>query len=289
MKPLYMWAGGKTKMIPKYQSSPGIPYDGYETFVEPFFGGGAMLIHIAQNNKSVKNFVINDINKEIVGIYSAIKSDVDGFMNECDVYVNKYLPLLKDDRKKYFYEVRESYIKDYPAWSPTKESATLYFLMKTAFNGVFQTTKEAKGRFATPAGLLNQKTSVYDKKNVLEWNNLLQIISVKSGDWKDAIDISSGKAFFFFDPPYRDSFTQYAQEFSDDDHKELIEFCKTADTKGHKVFYCNRDAGDTFYLDNKGQLSIEYYDVKYTAGRRATTEDGKKEAKKAREILLYNI
>ena len=38
-----MWAGGKNKMIPKYQNDPGIPYSGYDTFVEPFFGGGIIL------------------------------------------------------------------------------------------------------------------------------------------------------------------------------------------------------------------------------------------------------
>ena len=69
MKPLYMWAGGKNKMIPKYLEKPGIPYSGYTTYAEPFFGGGAMMIHIAENNPSVKRFVLNDINQEIVGLY----------------------------------------------------------------------------------------------------------------------------------------------------------------------------------------------------------------------------
>ena len=41
MKPLYIWAGGKNKMIPKYLENPGIPSD-KTTFIEPFFGGGAV-------------------------------------------------------------------------------------------------------------------------------------------------------------------------------------------------------------------------------------------------------
>lgn len=36
LKPLYMWAGGKNKMIPKYKENPGIPVRGYTTYVEPF-------------------------------------------------------------------------------------------------------------------------------------------------------------------------------------------------------------------------------------------------------------
>ena len=60
--------------------------------------------------------------------------------------------------------------------------------------------------------------------------------------------------------------------------------------------YCNRDAGDDFYTKNQGQLDINYYDIKYTAGRRATetvSEEGKEDktvrtAKAAKEVLLYS-
>lgn len=275
-------------MIPKYTESPGIPYSGYDTYVEPFFGGGAMMIHIYENNPNINKFVLNDINPEIVGLYNAIKNDVQNFIAECDVYCNQYLPLSKEKRKEYFYKIRKSYITDYPNWSKTKEAATLYFLMKTAFNGIFQSTIEAKGRFCTPAGLLNQKDKVYDVDNVLEWNKFLQRVDIYSGDWKDCVDKIEGKAFYFFDPPYRDSFTQYGQDFTDAKALEVIEFSKKADSEGHLVMFCNREAGDSFYVDNQGNLDIKYYDIKYTAGRRATESDGKRTAKQAKEILLHS-
>jgi DNA adenine methylase len=299
MKPLYMWAGGKNKMIPKYQETPGIPLSGYDTYVEPFFGGGAMMIHIYENNPTVKKFILNDINPEIVGLYRAIRDNVDEFIRECDSYCTHYLSLNKADRKKYFYDIRTQYITEsvYQTWSATKESATLYFLMKTAFNGIWQSTKQAKGRFCTPCGLLNQKTSVYDVDNVREWNKFLQKVSIHSGEWKHCLGSNiEGRALFFFDPPYRDSFTQYGTDFGDEKHLELIDFCKKADSEQHLVMYCNRDAGDTFYTDNQGQLEISYYDIKYTAGRRATqtvsTEGAEdttvKTAKAAKEVLLYS-
>lgn len=288
MKPLYMWAGGKTKMIPKYEDRPGIPKSGYDVFVEPFFGGGALTVYLNKNNPTVKNIVINDINTEIIGLYHAIKNDVNNFTQEVDALSSQYLPMDKKDRKDFFYQTRTSYIKDYTSWSKTKESAVLYFLMKTAFNGIFQSTKEAKGRFATPAGLLNQTTKVYDKDNVLEWHTFLQKVDIRSGDWKDCVKDIEGRAFFFMDPPYRDSFAQYEQEFPDSAHLDLINFCKEADKAGHLVFYCNRDAGDDFYVDNKGDLELQYYDVTYTAGRRSTDENKQKQAKKAKEILLFS-
>ena len=288
MKPLYIWAGGKNKMIPKYKATPKIPVSGYDTFVEPFFGGGAMMIHIYQS-APIKRFVINDINQEIIGIYEAIKTNVNDFTKRMDYLQSKYIPLDKSDRKKFYYDLREEYIQNWKKWTVIDESATLYFLMKTGFNGIWQTKKDSNGRFATPSGLLNQKKEVYDKNNVLEWNIFLQKVDIFCGDWKTCCNNIQGKSFYFMDPPYRDSFTQYAQVFGDAKHIELIDWCKKADQRGDLVFYCNRDAGDDFYIQNKGALKIQYYDVTYTAGRRSTGEDGKYQAKTAREILLHNV
>jgi DNA adenine methylase len=256
--------------------------------VEPFFGGGAMMIHMYENNLNIKRFVLNDVNPEIVGLYRAIKSHVAEFIRIVDSYADPYLKMTKADRKTFYYETRKKYSTDYHGWGTTEESAVLYFLMKTAFNGIWQTTKEAKGRFCTPCGLLNQTGSVYDKDNVMEWNRFLQRVDIYSGDWTACVDEIGERALYFFDPPYRDSFTQYGQTFGDDCHKDLIDFCKKADAAGHLVMYCNRDADDDFYTKNQGQLSIDYYDIKYTAGRRSTDEAGARQAKAAREILLYS-
>ena len=292
MKPLYIWAGGKNKMISKYLQEPSIPYSGYDTFCEPFFGGGAMMIHIYKNNPSCKRFIINDINKEIMGIYSAIKYDVHGFIYRMDELQQQYLPLSKEDRKVFYYALREQYGTNWKQWTPTEESATLYFLMKTGFNGIWQTNKQSNGRFGTPSGLLNQTDTVYDKANVLEWNVFLKKATLYSGDWKKCTKYTEGKTFFFMDPPYRGSFTSYDQTFNDDQQVELIEFCVNRSLAGDAVMYCNRDVGDDFYIQHKAHLDISYYDVTYTAGRRKQTkeEDGSisHSAKKAKEILLHS-
>jgi DNA adenine methylase len=288
-----MWAGGKNKMIPKYQVTPGIPLSGYDTYAEPFFGGGAMMIHVYKNNPTVKNFVLNDINPEIIGLYHAIKNHVAEFIRVVDSYADPYLKMNKADRKAFYYDTRKHYATAYQGWGSTEESAVLYFLMKTAFNGIWQTTKESNGRFCTPSGLLNHKDSVYDKNNVMDWNRFLQRVTIHSGPWQQCVDELPGRVFYFFDPPYRDSFTQYGTTFDDSAHVELIDFCKSADQDNHLVMYCNRMAGDndTFYATNQGHLSINYYDIKYTAGRRATEEKDDKTvrtAKAAQEVLLYS-
>ena len=288
MKPLYIWAGGKNKMIPKYLDNPGIPATGYSTFVEPFFGGGAMMIWVKENCPQVTRFVMNDIKDEIVGIYRAIRDDLDVFLKRMDELDKNYIDLDKSERKKMYYDLREQYTKHWTQWNRTEEAATLYFLMKTAFNGIWQETQTSNGRFATPCGLLNQKTTVYDKENVKEWHVFLQNVDIHCGDWYDACKTVEEDAFFFMDPPYRDSFTSYAEGFSDQDHIDLIDFCKQRDAAGNFVFCCNRNGDDTFFQDHRGSLAIKLYDITYTAGRRKKEEDGKHSAKKAEEVLLHS-
>ena len=76
-KPLFMWAGGKTRMIKRYTESGLLPtiFDtSVDNYVEPFFGGGAMFLHINKILKP-KTCTINDINPSIVNIYTTIKED----------------------------------------------------------------------------------------------------------------------------------------------------------------------------------------------------------------------
>ena len=94
MKPLFMWAGGKSKMLKHYQAH--LPQT-FNTYIEPFFGGGAMFIAAQSINPNAK-FVINDVNAEIIGIYQAIKTDCDKFIQKMDELSDEYLPLSKEDK-----------------------------------------------------------------------------------------------------------------------------------------------------------------------------------------------
>jgi len=69
VKPFLKWAGGKTQLLP--QLSPVFPerLDKYDTFIEPFVGGGAVLFHILCCYPNIKNVVINDINPKLITTY----------------------------------------------------------------------------------------------------------------------------------------------------------------------------------------------------------------------------
>ena len=96
MKPLFKWAGGKRKLL-KYYDQAGVYPDTFDTYHEPFLGAGALFIKMYERNPGAK-FFLNDINGGIMGIYEAIKNDVDKFCSYLDVLEATYLPLVSPPR-----------------------------------------------------------------------------------------------------------------------------------------------------------------------------------------------
>jgi DNA adenine methylase len=276
-KPLFIWAGGKTKVIKHYK--PYFPTQ-VNSYVEPFFGGGGMFCYIVETYNP-QHLWINDINSDIISIYKSIKSDYDRFLVRLNELEAQYIPLSKEDRKKLYYTIREEHAWDYQKWDKTIEASTLYFLMKTGFNGIYQLNKNTNGRYGTPSGLLNQKTQVYDRNVLNWWNNALQRTTVTSGDWSACI-MDKPDTFYFYDPPYRDSFADYGNSFGDESLSKLIATGESL----NNVFIANR-ADDEYFDDKVKTLNVHYFDITYTAGRRKKGVDGNYTAKKAREILLY--
>ena len=119
MKPLFIWAGGKTRVLKHY--APFMP-SSFETYYEPFFGGGAMFVHV-MNTYQPKNVVINDINDDVMNIYREIKTNLGEFQQRLDSLESQYLPLSKDDRKKFYFDIRHLHAWDYQEWSKTFEAA----------------------------------------------------------------------------------------------------------------------------------------------------------------------
>ena len=322
-----MWAGGKNRMLKKYQ--PFLP-ESFDKYVEPFFGGGAMFLWAYEKNPDA-SFVINDINKHIVQIYKSVRDDHEHFCETMDRLEKEYLRLKSPEdiptnkelqkkhkmeangrydwntifekepsRRHFYFRLRDKYAWNCPveSWPPTFEAAVLYFLMKTGFNGLWQINKNTNGRFGTPAGLLNQKDKVYDKKNVLEWHKALQKCTIISDDFATVVSQHVTKdTFLFMDPPYRKSerdgqntFTQYGVDFNDREELRVLESLRDVKKVGAIGWLSNRDDGSGFWENNCGEdFTIHRFDTTYTAGRRKKVEMDEKvtyKAKKAVEVLI---
>lgn len=78
MKPFLNWPGGKTRLIgeisKRYPKNLGW---GYNRYVEPFVGGGAVLVDILSSDWYCNvECVINDIEPKLINAYMVIKYNV---------------------------------------------------------------------------------------------------------------------------------------------------------------------------------------------------------------------
>jgi len=96
MKPLFMWAGGKTRLIKKYKDRDVLPRT-IEHYVEPFMGGGAMFVWVYNRNKNA-TFILNDYNKYLMSIYRTIRGDCNNFLAKMDDLESQYLPLDNENK-----------------------------------------------------------------------------------------------------------------------------------------------------------------------------------------------
>lgn len=67
MSPVVKWAGGKRQILEKLKAN--LP-EKFNNYFEPFIGGGALLFDLAP-----KNATINDVNQELLAIYTCLKDD----------------------------------------------------------------------------------------------------------------------------------------------------------------------------------------------------------------------
>lgn len=271
IKPLFMWAGGKTKLIKKYE--PIFEKIEYSTYVEPFFGGGAVF---CWKHADADNLIINDLNRELMGIYRAISDDHESFIKSIQEELSVYFE--QKDRKQYYYNLRKSYWQD-------PNPGTLFVLMKLGFNGFWKTCKDSNGLYGTAAGLLNHKNidKMVDFDNIREWSVVLGNTRIESKSYQD-LTIQPDGALIYLDPPYRGSFAMYGSTFGDNEQKELTEWANDMASSGATVLLANRCTNDTFFETLLPNATFNYFDVTYTAGRRKVTKDGYM-AVKAREFL----
>ena len=251
VKPFVKWAGGKGSLIP--QLTKFYPYqlkDGIITkYVEPFVGGGAVLIDILQKY-DVKEVYAFDINIDLINCYNVIKNDVNELITKLKQMEIEFLDLDSDDREKYFYDVRKEYnsYKISEEELSTKRAAEFIFLNRTCFNGLYRVNR--KGEFNVPFGKY-KNPKICDSNNLTNLSSLFQNVVFKYGDYKKSSEYVDNTTFVYFDPPYRplsvsSGFTSYTKEdFNDENQKELARYFRELNGKDAKLMLSNSNPKNT--------------------------------------------
>lgn len=251
VRPFVKWAGGKSSLI--LQLTNFFPFqlkDGsINKYVEPFVGGGAVLINILQKYK-VKEAYAFDINIDLINCYNVIKENVDQLIKELEIKEKEFIKLESEDRQAYFYNIR----KEYNSYRITenelsiKRAGEFIFLNRTCFNGLYRVNKN--GEFNVPCGKYKNPT-ICDSSNLRNLSYLIKNVVFQYGDYKKSEKYVDSSTFVYFDPPYRplsitSGFTSYTKEdFNDENQKELANYFGKLDEKNAKLMLSNSNPKNT--------------------------------------------
>ena len=271
-KPFVKWAGGKRQIIDKLKQY--VP-DEYNTYYEPFIGGGALLFELAP-----KNAVINDSNEELMNVYKCL-CDEEKFKKMCSL-LNHYETEHSED---FYYEIRnkDKNKNTYNRLSDYTKAARTIYLNKACFNGLYRVNK--KNEFNVPFGK-KTKVNTYEGSNLITVSNYLTMNNIKilSVDFEEAVKNVKEKDFVYFDPPYdseTSTFNSYTEEgFSKDEQIRLAKVFKELDRKGAFVMLSNHNTSliNDLYKE---------YNIHLIEAKRNINSNGKKRGK-VEEVIITN-
>ncbi len=271
-KPFVKWAGGKTQLIP--QLSELFPTDLASrksiVYVEPFVGGGAMLFHMLETYPNIKHVVINDLNKDLIATYKTVRDNPDELIAALGELQKQYRGFDGEDGKKEFYLAQRGRYNS-GGTNDVDTAALFIFLNRTCFNGLYRVN--SKGKFNVPFGKAKNPL-ICDEKTIRADSALLQKVKILSGDFESVLSSVKGKAFFYFDPPYRpltetSSFTAYDKNgFGDDQQRRLAGFCRRLDAAGHQWLLSNSDPHNVNPADNFFEEIFSGFEIKRVSASR---------------------
>ena len=228
MKPFVKWAGGKRQLLPKIET---LMPASYNTYYEPFVGGGALLFSITPEKA-----VIGDMNATLIETYKSIRDNKEALIQMLDTFTAFHE--LSQDKKAFYNQMRKRYNNEALKNPDSLEACALFmYLNKTCFNELYRVN--SKGLFNVPFNG-KEKLHIYEKENLDMISKYLENVSILNADFEETCKTVKKGDFVFFDSPYAplkpDSFEAYTKEgFSLEDHERLAGLFKELTDKG---VYC---------------------------------------------------
>ncbi|MBI3960342.1 MAG: DNA adenine methylase [Chloroflexi bacterium] len=297
-KPFLKWAGGKRQLLAQIVASlpDELAQGGIDRYIEPFLGGGAVFLHIAQNH-SIPESYLADRNEELALAYQSVRQRVEEVIAALDSMERAYAGMSPTQQKSYFYAVRAQFNAersqtDFSCPSPhsVKRTAQLIFLNRTCFNGLFRVN--AKGEFNVPFGAYTNPL-LCDADNLRALSAVLRKTCILHGDFTLCEPYVDARTFVYFDPPYRPisrsaSFNSYSrQPFDDGAQARLAEFYRVLDGKGAKLMLSNSDPHNENLADDFFEQLFSGFHIRKVFAKRNINSNGARRGA-ITELLITN-
>ncbi len=293
IKPFVKWAGGKGSLISQLKNFYPFELENetIDKYVEPFVGGGAVLINILQKY-DVEEAYAFDINIDLINGYNVIKNNIEELIEELTIKEKEFLKLKDEDKQAYFYNVR----KEYNSYKINKNELSVrragefIFLNRTCFNGLYRVNKN--GEFNVPYGKY-KKPTICNSNNLRKLSSLIRNVVFQYGDYTKSENFIDRNTFVYFDPPYRPlsvtaGFTSYTKEdFNDVNQKELANYFRKLDKKDAKLMLSNSNPKNTNKDDNFFEEIYKGFNINEISAKRMINSNGKGRGEIS-ELLITN-
>lgn len=248
LMPLFPYAGGKrrsVKFISKYLRKTN-------TYVEPFFGSGAVFCHMV-NKSLASKFIINDINKNVIGIYEAIKNDSASLCEEFGDLCSIFNGLSAGKKESMFFRIRDEVSENYNA-------AKYMLILKTRFGAMHKTDAFGNVRDTSGHSILSNRIVSCDREQIRWWQIALENTDIYRCDFESMPAINDD-AIVFSDPPYHASVIAYGADFSKNDQLRCLSWCERLSGRPDiTVLLSNRDANGVFSKRVGSNVLIDHYE-----------------------------
>ena len=293
-QPFLKWAGGKRQLMKEIETRLPKNLESYNTYVEPFIGGGAVLFHLLEKY-DFENVHISDLNPELILCYEMLKLDAKSVIKNLDKLIEAY-PEEIEDRKEVYYKIRTDWNEDVGNINSLSKSkkikrvSQMLFLNRTCFNGLFRVNR--KGEFNVPIG--NYKKPSFPKaENLLAVQKALENVTIHLSSFENCESWGDKSTFIYFDPPYRplsdtSHFVSYSKgEFDDENQKQLAHTFRSLDKKNVKVLLSNSDPKNTVADDEFFDELYSGFNIQRVSAKRAINSNPNKRGI-ITELLISN-
>lgn len=245
-RPILKWAGGKTDLLPliRKKITKIIDKETEQSFFDVFGGGASVTLEFC---KDFKNVYFNDTNKELIELYTIVKSKPEDLMKHL---INHQ----QNHSKEYYYEIRSmDRNNDYTNLPALERAARMLYLNKTCYNGLYRVN--SKGQFNVPIGRpMNRK--IFEPDNLMNFHNLFQNVTISNLDYSLVIKKASKGDIVYLDPPYdkvnQSSFIAYnGKHFDAFDQERLASDVDDLSRRGVYVIFSNSNTQHIRKIYNK--------------------------------------
>ena len=286
MRPVVKWAGGKSRLLDRLlKRLPTTNGGKFETYAEPFCGGGAMFFALsAEPKRRFKRALLADKNAELVALYQAIKADVAPLIDRLRAYQEEHLAKNDEKRREHFYEIRALGTS---TMTTVERGARLLFLNKTCFNGLWRVN--ASGQFNVPFGKYT-KPRILDADVLRSAHEALQVAEIELTDFANVTKRLRANDFVYFDPPYvpvskTANFTAYSSPFGPKEQERLADELAKLKARGVNAMLSNAATKESKELYAKHGFIVDTID----AARAINSDPSKRGVVQELVVMTYPL